>query len=98
MHKEHECQTRRWLIAFCVAVLSSGAHGKAVHGGTGENASLAENALNLCGANFCVVANHGNDNLERPPDSEIYEISAIYLACVAVAVAIMAVFVDPLSR
>lgn len=41
---------------------------------------------------------HDNQNLHRPPDSEIYEISAIYLACVAVAVIMVALLVDPLSR
>lgn len=39
-----------------------------------------------------------NQNLHRPPDSEIYEISAIYLACVVVAVLMVALLVDPLSR
>lgn len=41
---------------------------------------------------------HDNQNLHRPPDSEIYEISAIYLACVVVAVLMVALLVDPLSR
>lgn len=76
-------------------VLSSGAHGGGGHSG---NSTISEAALHHCGANFCVVANHGNENLERPPDSEIYEISAIYLACVIVAVLMVALLVDPLSR
>lgn len=70
-------------------VLSSGAHG----GGGGGNSSLS-----LCGANFCVVASAENANLERPPSEEIYEISTIYLACIVAAVAIIALFLDPLSR
>jgi MFS family permease len=69
-------------------VLSSGAHGAG-----GGNTSL-----DSCGANFCVVASAANDNLQRPPDSEIYEISAIYLACIVSAVIIIALFLDPLSR
>lgn len=59
---------------------------------------LTEDALKYCGANFCVMGNHGNNNLERPPDSEIYEIMTIYIACVGVAVIMIAVLVDPLSR
>lgn len=53
-----------------------------------------------CGANFCVIGggHHDNQNLHRPPDSEIYEISAIYLSCVVVAVIMVALLVDPLSR
>lgn len=39
-----------------------------------------------------------NANLERPPDSEIFEISAIYLSCIVAAVIIIALFMDPLSR
>lgn len=77
-------------------VLSSGGHG----GGGGGNASAhsSDSHLALCGANFCVLNTLGNDNLERPPDSEIYEISTIYLCCVVAAVAFVAFFVDPLSR
>ncbi|XP_046382287.1 UNC93-like protein [Ischnura elegans] len=52
-----------------------------------------------CGANFCSSSADGtNDNLERPPDSEIYTISAIYLLFVALAVLIIAIFLDPLSK
>lgn len=75
-------------------VLSSGGHG----GGGGGNSSFSESALSLCGANFCVVASAENGNLERPPDSEIYEISSIYLACIVTAVIFIALFLDPLSR
>lgn len=75
-------------------VLSSGAHG----GGSGGNSTFSETALLQCGANFCVVASAENANLERPPDSEIFEISTIYLACIVGAVLIIALLLDPLSR
>lgn len=51
-----------------------------------------------CGANFFVLNMNSNDNLQRPDDSEIYTISGIYLACIFVAVAMIALLVDPLSR
>ncbi|XP_068620378.1 UNC93-like protein [Battus philenor] len=74
-------------------VFSSGVHG-------GKAADNTSNTLLSCGANFCMVGggHRDNHNLHRPPDSEIYEISAIYLACVAVAVLMVAFLVDPLSR
>lgn len=75
-------------------VLSSGEGG----GGGSTNTSQSEEFLETCGANFCMITNSGNENLERPPDSEIYEISSIYLCCVVIAVGIIAMFVDPLSR
>ncbi|VVC39706.1 Ion channel regulatory protein, UNC-93,Major facilitator superfamily domain [Cinara cedri] len=76
-------------------VLSSGGHG----GSGGDNSTmLSEEELRLCGSNFCVMGNHAIDNLERPPDSEIFEISTIYLTCIVLATIIIAVFLDPLSR
>lgn len=54
-----------------------------------------------CGANFCMIGGIDQDknhNLNRPPNDEIYKISAIYLACVVVAVLMVALLVDPLSR
>jgi hypothetical protein len=69
-----------------------------VHGGGGGHTNYSEGALDLCGANFCVVETTDNANLERPPDSEIYMISTIYLACIVAAVTIIALFMDPLSR
>lgn len=75
-------------------VLSSGAHGS----GSGDNSTFSEKALESCGANFCVLASADNANLERPPDSEIFVISSIYLACILAAVLIIAFFLDPLSR
>lgn len=74
-------------------VLSSGAHGSG-----GGHSNYSEAALDLCGANFCVVETTDNANLERPPDSEIFTISAIYLSCIVAAVIIIALFMDPLSR
>jgi hypothetical protein len=75
-------------------VLSSGAHGS----GGGHSTNFSDGALDLCGANFCVKETTDNANLERPPDSEIYMISTIYLACIVAAVTIIALFMDPLSR
>ncbi|XP_003702461.1 UNC93-like protein [Megachile rotundata] len=74
-------------------VLSEGEFGS----GKG-NSTTNWNKIKLCGADFCVVGNGGHETLERPPESEIYEISAIYLTCVIIAVIIVALFVDPLSR
>ncbi|XP_041987575.1 UNC93-like protein [Aricia agestis] len=73
-------------------VFSSGVH---AGGATHDNSSMLK-----CGANFCMIGggHMENRNLHRPPDSEIYEISAIYLACVLVAVLMVALLVDPLSR
>ncbi|XP_043496956.1 UNC93-like protein [Polistes fuscatus] len=67
-------------------------------GSSGGNSTTSWNKIKLCGAEFCVFGNGAHDNLERPPESEIYEISSIYLTCVIVAVIIVALFVDPLSR
>ncbi|KAL0116817.1 hypothetical protein PUN28_010026 [Cardiocondyla obscurior] len=75
-------------------VLSDGGHTD-----SGDNSTTSSwDKIKLCGADFCVLGNGGHENLERPPESEIYEISAIYLTCVVVAVIIVALFVDPLSR
>lgn len=67
-------------------------------GGSNNSVSSDNAKVKLCGADFCVHANGGHESLDRPQDSEIYEISAIYLSCVLVAVMIVALFVDPLSR
>ncbi|XP_058809078.1 UNC93-like protein [Phymastichus coffea] len=79
-------------------VLSGDAHG----GGSSPsiNGSLIAGPVRevqKCGAQFCIQGGT-HENLNRPPDSEIYEISSIYLTCVMVAVLIVALFVDPLSR
>lgn len=78
------------------------------HGGGGGSVDHEDNHLlngthvdryEGCGANFYVTqVDQHNGNLARPPDSEIYTISSIYLACIFVAVAMIALFVDPLSR
>ncbi|XP_015174573.1 PREDICTED: UNC93-like protein [Polistes dominula] len=67
-------------------------------GSSGGNSTTSWNKIKLCGAEFCVFGNGAHENLERPPESEIYKISSIYLTCVIVAVIIVALFVDPLSR
>ncbi|PSN43975.1 UNC93-like protein [Blattella germanica] len=77
---------------FLMLMLSSG------EGGTSNGTVLTEEALRTCGSNFCMIGNGANENLERPPDSEIYEISSIYLCCVIIATGMVALFVDPLSR
>lgn len=94
-------QILNWLVIFGILrkilflVFSSG-----VHSGANATAKNASNTLLTCGANFCMIGgrHHDNQNLHRPPESEIYEISAIYLACVVVAVLMIALLVDPLSR
>ncbi|CAG9138282.1 unnamed protein product [Plutella xylostella] len=75
-------------------VFSSGVHA----GGAAKDNSSS--SVPACGANFCMIGggHHDNQNLHRPPDEEIYEISAIYLSCVFVAVLMVALLVDPLSR
>ncbi|KAL6442736.1 hypothetical protein ACFW04_002668 [Cataglyphis niger] len=78
-------------------VLSDGGHGGS-GGGGGSNGTTSWDKIKLCGADFCVLGNGGHESLERPPESEIYEISSIYLTCVIIAVIIVALFVDPLSR
>lgn len=74
-------------------VLSGGEFGSG-----GGNSTTNWDKIKLCGADFCVLGNGGHETLDRPPESEIYEISAIYLTCVVIAVIIVALFVDPLSR
>nr|XP_022914347.1 UNC93-like protein [Onthophagus taurus] len=68
------------------------------HGGSGSANETILGNYEACGANFCITNINNNENLHRPADSEIYEISGIYLACIFVAVIIIAVCVDPLSR
>ncbi|KRT86763.1 hypothetical protein AMK59_1129, partial [Oryctes borbonicus] len=68
------------------------------HGGSAISGNETITDFDTCGANFCVVNTLGNENLVRPNDAEIYEISGIYLACIIVAVILIATLVDPLSR
>ena len=65
--------------------------------GSGGGLSLND-TFDGCGANFCTQMSSSNDNLARPDDIEIYEISGIYLACIFAAVLLIATTVDPLSR
>ncbi|XP_019878966.1 UNC93-like protein isoform X2 [Aethina tumida] len=60
----------------------------------GSGSSSNSTDYDLCGANFCVTEADGS----RPADREIYEISTIYLTCIIVAVVLIAIMVDPLSR
>lgn len=84
------------ILIFAFPVLSSGAHGGAHHVNS-TTQSVEETRLRSCGSNFCVIGGNAG-NLERPPDSEIYHISAIYLSCIVVATIMIALMVDPLSR
>lgn len=67
------------------------------HGAGGSDMNMTQ-SYDSCGANFIVISTNTNDNLARPADSEIFTISGIYLACIFVAVIMIALFVDPLSR
>ncbi|XP_060520144.1 UNC93-like protein isoform X2 [Cylas formicarius] len=64
----------------------------------GAGSSSNHTDYDSCGANFCVSAIGSNENLDRPADSEIYEIMGIYLACIFIAIALIVFLVDPLSR
>ncbi|XP_026470264.1 UNC93-like protein [Ctenocephalides felis] len=75
-------------------VLSSGPHGS---GGSDNETVVSEEHLMHCGAHFC-MSGGGGENMERPPDSEIFEISAIYLSCIIAAVIMIATCVDSLKR
>ncbi|XP_014290351.1 UNC93-like protein isoform X2 [Halyomorpha halys] len=78
-------------------LISSLVFGSGAHGGGGSSGNTTEKALELCGANFCVIGG-GGANLERPPENQIYLISSIYLACIIAAVIFIIILVDPLSR
>nr|XP_023020735.1 UNC93-like protein isoform X1 [Leptinotarsa decemlineata] len=68
------------------------------HGGGGSHSNTTTTNFDVCGANFCVSTLNSNENLSRPDDQEIYEISSIYLGCIIVAAILIALVVDPLSR
>ncbi|XP_069973711.1 UNC93-like protein isoform X2 [Penaeus vannamei] len=59
-----------------------------------------EVALLSCGVNFCphTHAENNNTNLAKPPESQIYTMASIYLACALLSSVIIAVFVDPLTK
>jgi hypothetical protein len=54
--------------------------------------------LNLCGSRFCPWETRNGTAGERPSDSKIYLLMGIYLGCAILASAIVAAFVDPLTR
>lgn len=64
----------------------------------GSGSSSNSSNYDGCGSNFCQSQLDSNANLERPDDSEIYEISGIYLGCIVAAVIMIALVIDPLSR
>ncbi|XP_063837499.1 UNC93-like protein [Ostrinia nubilalis] len=81
-------------------LISSLVFSSGVHSGNTTHINASQSFLK-CGANFCMIGGIDQDknhNLNRPPNDEIYKISAIYLACVMVAVLMVALLVDPLSR
>ena len=85
-----------FLLSLFFAVLSEGEHSS---GSDSNVTAVIYEKLKKCGANFCATSKNSDEHpLIRPQDSEIYEISAIYLSCVLMAVLIVALFVDPLSR
>ncbi|XP_048525167.1 UNC93-like protein isoform X2 [Dendroctonus ponderosae] len=51
----------------------------------------------LCGANFCASISN-SDETSAVASSELFEIMSIYLACIIVAVILIVILVDPLSR
>lgn len=93
LHRQFQFLFNGANVLFLFSVLSN------PHGGGGDHDhSTSNTSYDICGANFCVTNSNDNENLQRPADSEIYEISSIYLACVVVAIFIIAIFVDPLTR
>ncbi|XP_076262832.1 UNC93-like protein isoform X2 [Rhynchophorus ferrugineus] len=50
-----------------------------------------------CGANFCASVGN-NEESSGVASTEIYEIMSIYLACIVLAVLLIVMLVDPLSR
>lgn len=77
-------------------LISSLVLGAGAHGGGSDNTTITN--VDHCGANFCVDRSSAHGNLARPPDSQIYTISSIYLACIFAAVVLIVLLVDPLSR
>uniref|UniRef100_A0A1B0ETI9 Uncharacterized protein n=2 Tax=Lutzomyia longipalpis TaxID=7200 RepID=A0A1B0ETI9_LUTLO len=59
--------------------------------------SNATEDYSLCGANFCAANLKEIPNLQRPADREIFLIMGIYLACIFLAVILLACFLDPLT-
>nr|CAD7596668.1 unnamed protein product [Timema genevievae] len=65
-----------------------------------DEADLAEDVGDHCGANFCpgTTSTANNSNLARPSDEKIYTVAGIYLGCMVLAVCIVAFGVDSLKR
>lgn len=68
-------------------VLSSPAHGSAIE--------TNSTGYDHCGANFCPLTSSAEGT---EVSVEIYEIMGIYIACIILAVLLIAIFVDPLTR
>ncbi|CAL4185761.1 unnamed protein product, partial [Meganyctiphanes norvegica] len=85
--------TQIWGNLISSLVLSSGLENRT---------EISEDALGICGANFCpsdlTAANSTNDNLNRPSDEKIYTMVTIFLISGLLAPLIIAIFVDPLSK
>nr|CAD7400244.1 unnamed protein product [Timema cristinae] len=65
-----------------------------------DEADLAEDVGDHCGANFCpgTTSTANNSNLARPSDEKIYTVAGIYLGCMVLAVCIVSFGVDSLKR
>nr|CAD7406354.1 unnamed protein product [Timema poppensis] len=65
-----------------------------------DEADLAEDVGDHCGANFCpgTTGSANNSNLARPSDEKIYTVAGIYLGCMVLAVCIVSFGVDSLKR
>nr|CAD7425945.1 unnamed protein product [Timema monikensis] len=64
-----------------------------------DEADLAEDVGDHCGANFCpgTTSTANNSNLARPSDEKIYTVAGIYLGCMVLAVCIVSFGVDSLK-
>lgn len=64
-----------------------------------SNISLTVDLSDVCGANYYApTASADVTNAEPPPDSQIFTVAGIYLGCMALAVLVVIVGVDSLSR
>lgn len=71
------------------SLVLSNPHGASSHGNS--------TTYDKCGANFCSSVSNSEDS-SGVASSEIYEIMSIYLTCIIVAVLLIVILVDPLSR
>ncbi|XP_045110444.1 UNC93-like protein [Portunus trituberculatus] len=85
--------TQVWGNLIASAVLSQGIM---------EVEDVDEEALQLCGVNFCPHTTSSSSsnltNLAKPPMSKIYTMATIYLVCSIISSVIIALLVDPLTR